>query len=284
MRKLLLALLLPVIVVSCQKNVDTQASNVLPEQTLKNISYGTDTAQHLDLYLPAGRSTDSTKVIVLVHGGAWSTGDKTDFNEYIPEIKRRLPRYAIININYRLAVSSTTLFPTQENDVQTALNTIASKKDEYHFNVNKLVLMGASAGGHLVLLQAYKHASPKIAAVVDLYGPTDLTDLYNNPPLTIVPYGLQSVIGGTPTTHAIIYQQSSPINFVTAQSPPTIIFHGTLDNLVPVSQSISLYTKLQGLGVISQLVIYPTEGHAYLGASLEDTFDKTQAFLNANVH
>ena len=147
-------------------------------------------------------------------------------------------------------------------------------------------MLGASAGGHLSLLQAYKYSSPvKIKAVVDFFGPVDLVDMYNNPASIFAPpAALAAVVGATPTTNLTLYQQSSPINFVTAQSPPTIILQGGVDPLVSPSQSVALKTKLLAMGVINQYVFYPTESHGWTGANLTDSFDKIAVFLIANVN
>ena len=277
-------LLFCIILFSCQKNVDSGFTN-LPEQTNLNVAYGTDPVQKMDIYLPAGRSTATTKVIILIHGGGWATGDKSDFTSYVDTMKTRLPGYAVFNINYRLATGVSNLFPTQENDVKAAIEFIYSKKSEYNIS-DKFVLLGASAGAHLSLLQAYKYNSPvKIKAVVDFFGPVDLTDMYNNPASILAPpAALAAVIGATPTTNAVFYQQSSPITFVTAQSPSTIILQGGIDPLVSPTQSAALNIKLQTMGVIHQYVFYPTESHGWTGANLVDSFDKIQAFLTAYVN
>lgn len=257
----------------------------IPEKTELNVAYGTDALQKMDVYLPASRTTTTTKVIILIHGGGWSSGDKADFTAYVDTLKRRLPGYAVININYRLASASGNLFPTQEIDVKAAIDFIYSKRNEYAIS-DKFVLLGTSAGGHLSLLQAYKYSTPvKIKAVVDFFGPNDLVDMYNNPASIFAPpAALAAVVGGTPSTHLTLYQQSSPINFVTAQSPPTIILQGGVDVLVSPSQSATLNNKLQTFGVIHQYVFYPTENHGWTGANLTDSFDKIAVFLNTNVN
>jgi dipeptidyl aminopeptidase/acylaminoacyl peptidase len=161
---------------------------------------------------------------------------------------------------------------------------IASKTNDYAIS-QKLALLGASAGGHLVLLQGYKYSSPiKVKAIVDFFGPTDLVDAYNNPSPSVPAVGIALLLGGTPTSNPTIYQQSSPINFVTAQSSPTIILQGGADPLVNPSQSAALSTKLQTFGVVHQYVFYPTEGHGWVGPDMVDSFDKIVAFLNANVN
>ncbi len=269
--------------VACQKDTPGNSSQ-LPAETRMNVAYGADSLQKMDIYLPAGRSASATKVFILIHGGAWAAGDKSEFNAYKDSLRRRFPDYAIFNINYRLATGAINFFPAQENDVKAALEYIYNKRTEYAIS-DKFVLVGGSAGGHLALLQAYKYTTPvKIKAVVDFFGPTELVNMYNNPPNPLIPVLLFQVIGGDPTTHATLYQQSSPVNFITAQSPPTLIFHGGLDIVVAPSQSILLRDRLNTAGVTQQYHYYPAEGHGWTGANLADSFEKIQAFIIANVN
>ncbi len=147
--------------ISCKKTTDNGGggTNTTAAQTLPNVAYGTDAAQKMDVYLPANRTIASTKVMVMIHGGGWSTGDKIDFASFIDTMKRRLPDYAIFNINYRLSTGTANLFPTQENDVKAALQFIFNKSAEYLIS-DKYVLIGASAGAHLAMLQGYKYTTP----------------------------------------------------------------------------------------------------------------------------
>jgi len=280
MRNYLFLLLIITFISSCKKDDGTEQDMSV---TMLNVSYGTNAQQKMDVYLPANRSTANTKVIIMIHGGGWNTGDKADFNEYVDSLKKREPSYAIFNINYRLA-NTPDLFPAQEQDVKAAVEFIYNKRQEYKVS-DKFVLVGASAGAHLALLQGYKNATPvKPKAIINFFGPTDLVALYNNPPNPFVQPTLLSVTGGTPTTNNTIYIQSSPINFVSSQSPPTMILQGGIDIVVSPSQSVSLDTKLFISGVTHQYVFYPTEGHGWVGANLTDSFNKIQAFLAANVN
>jgi acetyl esterase/lipase len=207
---------------------------------------------------------------------------------YVELLKARLPDYPFFNINYRLTSAANSIpFPAQELDVKAVTDFINSKRAEYIIS-DKFVLLGASAGAHLALLQAYKYAIPKIKAVVDLYGPTDMADMYSNPASTFVtPTSIAFIVTGnpfgTPAFFPAMYNSSSPINYVSPASAPTIIFHGSADSLVRPTQSTSLITKLTQNSVVNQYVPYPLEGHAYVGASLTDTFEKTIAFLHSNV-
>lgn len=274
---------------SCQKNFSEGGSIITPvtgiaSSTIIDISYGTDPLQKMDVYLPIGRSL-TTKVMIMIHGGGWSTGDKTELNVYLDTLKKRLPDYAIININYRLAVNATTTFPTQENDVKAALDYIFSKRNEFQIS-DKFVLLGVSAGSHLALLQAYKYNSPvKIKAVVDFFGPTDMAAMYNDPASAFAPPSsiAQLFNGATPTTNASAYGQSSPITFANAQAVPTIILHGGVDPLVKVTQATTLRDKLISFNISQQYVFYPNESHGWAGATLTDSFNKIQAFLTQYV-
>ena len=276
LKKLLaLSLFISLFFVSCQK----ETNEGLGPQTLLEQPYGSSSQQTMDIYLPAGRSSANTKVIILIHGGGWNGGDKSDFTAYVDTLKNRLPGYAIFNINYRLA-NPPDIFPAQEMDVKAAIEFIFNNRAEYNIS-DKFVLLGASAGGHLALLQAYKYFLPvKVKAVVDFFGPTDLTKMYNNPPNPLVPLLLDFVIGGTPGTNPSLYEQSSPVNFISASSPPTLIFHGGTDIVVSPSQSILLKDDLQAKGISHEYYFYPQEGHGWEGQPLTDSFDKIVAFLS----
>jgi acetyl esterase/lipase len=255
----------------------------LPAETLTNIAYGENARQRMDIYLPEGRDTVSTKLMILVHGGGWARGDKSEFTPYITALQQRLSGYAFANINYRLFDNGEHKFPAQEHDLQAAVNFLMSKRAEYGFSKN-IVLVGASAGAHLVLLQGYKNIGEIVPkAVVSFFGPTDLEHLYKNPGYPAIPFLLAGMLGGSPEQKPEVYKSSSPINYVTPQSPPTLLLHGGEDNLVPVEQSRLLNNRLKKAGVKHDLVIYPDAGHGWRGRNLEDSFNKIKAFLDNNV-
>ncbi|HUC83227.1 MAG TPA: alpha/beta hydrolase [Flavisolibacter sp.] len=285
MKKLFSLLFVSVFFVACQKEADEVAEQPLPEQTTNNVSYGTDAAQRMDVYLPAGRTTEATKVMVMIHGGGWIGGDKSEMSVYVPTIKQQLPDYAVFNLNYRLGTfpPPANPFPTQENDVKAAIEFIMGKAEEYKFNKEKIVLLGASAGAHLALLQGYKYNSPKAKAVVSLFGPTDMSALHDyyaiNPPLQTA---IQLLMSGTPTSNNPLYQSSSPINFVSAQTPPTLLLHGTADAVVPYEQSTALKTKLETAGVSVKLVTYNNAGHGdWSDATFANAFTEIVNFAKA---
>ncbi|MEO6547615.1 MAG: alpha/beta hydrolase [Ferruginibacter sp.] len=271
---------------SCQKEIRPTIENANTAKTVLDASYGADAQQKMDVYLPAGRSISTTKVMVFIHGGAWTAGDKSDFTPFVDTMKRRFPDYAIFNINYRLSAAPNNLFPTQEMDVKSAITFISSKSLEYQIS-DKYVLIGASAGAHLSMLQGYKYNAPiKPKAIVSFYGPADLADMYNNPvggnPL--ISFFMAQAIGSTPMQDLQMYVNSSPLNFINTTSPPTILLHGGLDDLVSPTQSVKVKDKLQTAGVVNQYVFYPTGDHGIWADDLMfDAFNKIQIFLIANV-
>lgn len=283
LKHLMFSIFLGIVFISCSKD-SNNANNAtsISEQTILNVAYGTDALQKMDVYLPANRTDTGTKCIILIHGGGWVAGDKAEFNDIVSTLKASLPNYAIFNINYRLAViPSTNIWPTQMNDTRAAFDFIISKSNEYKFNANKIVLFGASAGAHLALMQGYQYnTNNRIKVIVDLFGPTDLIDLYNNPSNPTYPTLLAMFLSGTPATNNAMYRSASPIFSITPQAPPTIIFHGTSDNVVPIAQSNSLNSALAVANVAKQYVVYAGEGHGWTGANMLDTYTKTVAFIN----
>jgi acetyl esterase/lipase len=246
------------------------------------VSYGNDPAQRMDIYLPAKRNSATTKFMVLFHGGGWRDGDKSEFTIFIDSMRKRFPDWAFFNVNYRLYKDGSNVFPTQENDVRAAVEFILSKNLEYQVSKNH-VLLGASAGAHLALLQAYKNSSVKPKAAISFFGPTDLGGLYQTATDPFVQLLLKALTGTTPELHSDTYQQSSPIHFVNSTSCPTLLLHGDKDALVPMSQSQLLKSKLDHEQVPNKLVIYHGLGHGWLGSPLNDSFNQVQLFLQEHV-
>ncbi|UZD21771.1 alpha/beta hydrolase [Algoriphagus halophytocola] len=269
------------ILLACSSEPDENPITGLPEKTELNLSYGTTGNQLLDIYLPAGRSTASTPVMIYIHGGAWVEGSKEEFVAFKDLMSAVLPDYAFVAINYNLYNLNTGAngFPQQENDVIDAVTFVLSKSSEWNIS-DKIVLAGASAGGHLALLHAYKHQEiGDIQAAIAFFPPTDLTALYEFSPITKL--GLQGLIGGTPESNPEGYVDSSPVEFVDSESVPTLFFHGTVDTVVPISQSEILADALESAGVAHQFTIVPNEGHGFQDSTYPPLFQEAATFINS---
>lgn len=269
--------------IACKKSDTTTNTSSLPAEEIMNVSYGADAQQKMDIYLPQGRNTTDTKTIILLHGGAWSSGDKADLTATVQALRILLPDYAFFNVNYRLATTGSNLWPTQLNDLNTAFNFITSHADHYKYNVNKVAIGGASSGAHLAMLKAYGGNTGNIKAVIDLFGPTDMTDLYNNSSGSAQAL-LALFMSGTPASNPAAYTTASPLSLVNASAAPTIILHGTADNVVPIHQSDNLNDRLASFSVAKEYHKYPGEIHGtWSPSNTADAFAKVAAFVKLHV-
>lgn len=262
---------------------DKDEWNVNKNKTMKDVAYGSDAQQKMDVYLPAGRTTTNTKMFIWIHGGGWSGGDKGEGGGLKNLLDQYLDDYAYASLNYRLYNSSTAAnkFPTQELDVKAAVEYIISQSEKWQIS-NDIVIAGGSAGGHLALLHAYKYNTDgNIKAVVAYYPPTELTAMYNHNLVTqLAFYGL---FGGAPDTQADLYNSSSPLTYLVPGSAPTVFFHGTIDDIVPISQSDSLKTKLIQVGVPYDYMYFQGEGHGFTEASNLQSIERATDFVNIYV-
>ena len=273
--------LVSVILTNCAKD---EVYEVITEpRTELDVAYGSDVAQKMDIYLPAGRSQGATKVLVLIHGGGWMAGDKTNMASFVPKFQTHLKDYAVVNLNYRLATFTPRyMLPTQTDDIRSAMDYIEDRTEEFGVS-DEFVLLGLSAGGHLAMLYSYKYDTDRrVQAVVNIVGPSNLNDdYYNNNSLfsfamnyIIAPENLPSG-----TTHNVF---ASPVTWISSRSQPTISFYGSADDLIPQSQHTALEEKLNQFNVPNEKYIY-TGGHEVGFKQADDIVAKTKVFLAKHV-
>jgi acetyl esterase/lipase len=240
-----------------------------PLPTERDVTYCTLDGVELkmDIYRPQG-SAAPTPALLYVHGGGWTGGDKRS-GKGIRDIPELLARgYLVAAVNYRLAPRYK--FPAMIEDVKCAVRFLRANAERFSINPEKIGAWGGSAGGHLVALLGtsdatagwdvgqYLEQSSRVQAVVDMYGPTDLTVLFEgaNP-------RLMEQVFGTSDRNSETLQKASPVNWVSLDDPPFLILHGERDPLVPVSQSQLLYEKLQAACVPATFVIVKNAGHGF---------------------
>lgn len=250
-------------------------------QSLLDVPYakGEGKENMLDAYIPENH-TPETKVLVYIHGGSWSRGDKSEFPKQLIDELVGEKRYIVVSMNYRLVKDGKNLFPAQIEDVKKAIAFLSAQSKRYRFNGNEFALMGGSAGAHLALLYAYAHDPNKqVKTVLNLWGPTDLTDKSvradgsdaNNTVIRFL---------GEADPKAQICVDASPLLHLTKETGvPTLSFHGMEDPLVHVSQAENLHKKLQSLGILSQLELYPHEKHGMSASAAVDVFEKMVKWL-----
>jgi len=249
---------IPAIVIAAACKPD--AGETTPAATYLSVSYGTDPAQVMDVRLPAGR-TSATPVVVFIHGGGWSGGDKSIF---LASDQQRFvdAGYAAVNINYRLASNATGVHdPVLSTDVTAALDYVAAHATQYQIAPATFALVGHSAGAHLALLASYKYdAAHRIKAVASLSGPTDLNDS------TFLAIGgirgtIEDYLGVTQAAAPARWTAASPVSVATTTSAPTIIMQGTVDVLVPHVEGEKLDARLTALSVAHEYHAFGTYDH-----------------------
>ncbi|RRJ88400.1 alpha/beta hydrolase [Flavobacterium macacae] len=263
---------------SCSPDDSAPVSSNLNAETLLDVPYGTNPQQLIDIYLPARRTSSTTKVLFLVHGGGWKSGSKNDMTALAFGIRSQFPDYAIVNIGYRLGTLATPAYPNQINDIQSVVSYLKNN----NFNVSKQYgFLGISAGAHLSMLYSYKFDTEhNVKAVCSIVGPTDFTDpAYENHEAidTTLPY----LIGQNPPES--IYAEISPITFVSAHSASTIQFAGNQDPLIPTSQGTRLKQQLDTFNITNELHVYNAGHGDFNPVDAQDINVKLIAFLTAHL-
>lgn len=270
----------------CQPNpVTPPPSGPLTDTTIKNISYGSNSSQQLDLGLPAGR-TNATPLVVVIHGGGWSTGDKAELTWLLNGMKLR--GFAVANINYRLILNTPDNYKMELDDVDSAIQFTLRLATSYTFNSQKLYIVGHSAGGHLSLCYAYtRNISGKVKASAAMAAPTDLFAMgYYNP--IVFNSILQPFLGISlypiTTSSEQRYKNCSPYYQATNTSTPTILFHGESDFFITPDNSSNMTTKLGTLGVDKKLILYPLTFHDWWtdGTKTNNTMDELKTWFNGH--
>ena len=241
-----------------------------------DVSYGSDSNQVFDIYLPEGR-TENTKVLFLVHGGSWVGGDKEDMNGFRDYILQNHPALGIVNMNYTLAGANSPPVPMQTNDISSVVEYITTNRSDLIVS-DDIGFIGVSAGAHLSLLWSYVNdINSQVDMVCSIVGPANFTDpaYYNstNPVFQSIYF-----LFGNPSISFL--ESASPYHTATATSPPSLLFYGGQDPLVPNSQGIDLDSKLTNLGVPNEFTFYEEEGHGWVGQNLTDTFNKISNYIN----
>jgi len=221
------------------KLIDTRPAVPEELQVYEGIEY--KKAGNLSLKLDIYRKKDLNKkapVIIFVHGGGWKKGKRSDYLPYL--VDYAMKGYVTATVSYRL--TDVAKFPDPVDDVKCAIKWIKDNAENYGIDPNRVALLGGSAGGHLVLMAGYDNSD--VQAIVDFYGPVDLTTPYARERTESLGF-----LGKTYKEAPELYRAASPKTYITPDDPPTLIFHGTLDSLVPVSQADSLDVWLTKAGV-----------------------------------
>jgi acetyl esterase/lipase len=255
------------------QTIDLRGSVSLFQQvrTVPNITYVKANGWEGKLDVYAQRGTVPAPTVLYIHGGGWVQGTKEQ------NVLNLLPYlamgYSVVNVEYRLAEVS--LAPAAVEDCRCALRWVIAHAKDYNLDATRLIVAGPSAGGHLALMTGLANSTagfdrycfttnePKVAAIVDLYGITDIADLLDGPDKKPFPenwpYTVQWL--GNQQNRSELARAISPLTYIKPGMPPVISVHGDKDPTVPYAHSVRLHEALEKAGVRHELITVPGGGH-----------------------
>lgn len=253
---------------ACNKRPKTVLTETESSYLYVNLDYGDHERNYLDLMIPKGDNVPGG-IILYIHGGGWIAGEKEVYGDTLRSTAER--GYVCAAINYRYANGKKVTVDEMLDDIDAALEKIKFVCGEQGITVDKVLLTGGSAGGHLSLMYAYtrKDTAPLTpVAVISYSGPTNLYDpnFYTTVHELEIKTMISKVSGANITKVNIddakeALLDASPINYVDESTVPTILCHGTIDDIVPYSNATSLYELLCSHGVECELIIFDNSGH-----------------------
>ena len=234
----------------------------------REVTYCDPGGQPLAMTLFAPAAQDHPVPLVLqVHGGGWERGHRLDDLASSSTAQALVAAgFAVASIDYRLAPANP--WPDQIDDVTCAVRYLRAQAGPLGIDPAHLAAWGSSAGGQLVALLGTSGAAfpgdgqwpdqpDTVAAVVDEFGPADLTDpLWPSYTAGII----RQVFGRDPGPSAAL-ALASPADHVAPGDPPFLILQGTADRIVPATQSEELAARLQAAGDRADLVLVRGGGH-----------------------
>jgi acetyl esterase/lipase len=233
----------------------------------EGVVYGTGGGRnlHCDIYRPPADAPETRAAVLLVHGGSWRGGDRTQLRRYGWRLGRA--GYVCVAIEYRLIPE--TYFPGFLEDVKAAIRWTRANADMLGIQSDRIGIHGNSAGGHLALLAAgtpdveglegtggNAGVSSAVQACVSIYGPSV--------------FHLTTPVRGSRPTERLsdrpsdeVTRTASPLSWVSPSFPPTLLLHGKADDLVPVAASEVMHEALTAAGVPTELHLFPDQPHGF---------------------
>jgi len=234
----------------------------------------------LDEYLPAG--VRPHPAVIFVHGGGFRAGDRGSFAPAEPAFRSTgealaSQGFATFSIDYRLAPGFP--FPAGEQDVLAAIRWVRRNARDLAVDSGRVGLFGASAGGNLAALAA---AAPvgaldrgqRVRVAVSWSGPMDLTSFYPGHPF------VSQYVGCVPSACRGRYRAASPVSYVDAGDPPTLLANSTAET-VPLGQARQMIRRLTAARVEHQLLLITGRRHA--GEYATEAWPATLGFLRRHL-
>jgi acetyl esterase/lipase len=248
-------------------------------QSVPNLTYVTATSYEAKLDIYKRRDTSGPQpTVVYFHGGFWAAGNKEGaLMSLMPWFEMG---WNVVNVEYRLARVAPA--PAAVEDCLCALKYIVAQAKNYDIDVNRIVVTGESAGGHLALTTGMIPASagldnectglraPRVAAIINWFGITDVMDVIDGPNRRDI---AATWLAGLPNREEIA-KRVSPLTYVRPGLPPILTIHGDADPTVPYPEAMRLHEALTQAHVPNQLLTIPGAKHGNFSAE-----ERTKIFL-----
>ena len=221
--------------------------------------------QSIDVYYVPDGSKEKP-IIVYMHGGGWVSGSRTN-REYDARVFAK-NGYVVFCMDYELSGKEQHLWKQTQSQMDMAMDWIQAHAKDYRASIKRLYLTGDSAGGNLALITAYRMNAdtrrPDVRAVCVDYPIVDPVSFYNNEAFYMSDLAKGSIIaytGGTPEQKKDAYEALTVYRYVNESCPPTAIFLGQADTLVPPEPSYILCQQLQDHNIDNQILAVPFANH-----------------------
>ena len=214
--------------------------------SIENVIYKETAEKNLkaDVYLPKSMGSEKFPAVLLIHGGGWLTGSKE--NERVMAQHLAKNGYVAITASYRLGTEAK--YPAGMDDLKDAVNWMLENSEEYHINTNKIAVLGASSGAQMATLLGV--TSDTVKAIVNVDGIVSFV----HPEASEEGWMAATWLGGTKTEKLEIWKEASPLEYVNAQTPPTLFlnssfprFHAGRDDMIKILQENNIYHETHTL-------------------------------------
>ena len=266
-------------------------------RSFRDVAYATvgGTQLALDLHLPA--DVAAPPLVIYLHGGGWSEGDKTRYPAFLVE-----RGFAVASLDFRS--TKVARFPANVHDIKAGIRFLRAQSARFGYRADRIALAGASSGGHLAALVGttggnpglegevgdFTNQSSRVQAIVSWYGASNLTTiLAQSTPegLAVRVPALQRLLGvaqeKAPEKAPDIARLASPVFHVDAGDPPLLLLHGDLDTQMPINQALELQGAYRRAGALVDFMVVPGVGHALEPFFRDEPMERTVAFLRRTI-
>ena len=246
---------------------------------ISDVSYDSGEANKFDLYLPKDNTKENYGLVVYLHAGGFTSGDKKDDEDMLAWLTSK--GYVATGINYTLRTEDNDKsILSQSNEIKSAIPVVIEEAKKHGYNIDKLTMAGGSAGHCLAMIYAYRDAKDSPVPVVFTFGAVGPSSFFREDwdnygldkdadEAIEAAAGLFSVMGGVEITTDMIkngsYQElMKPVSayaWIDENSVPTVVAYGKYDRVQPYKGSLRLKKALEDNNIDFKYFELPHSGH-----------------------